>query len=89
MAKKSNQVGKISHYYPKIKVGIIKLSANVNQGDRLGFGGKGKSEDFEFEQVVDEMQYDHKEIKSGKKGREVGVKMKQKVRKGVPVYLAE
>ena len=87
MAKKNNQVGKVTHYYPQIKVGIIELSASIKQGDKLRFDDKDKKTS--FEQVVGEMQYDHQEIKSGKKGQEVGVLVKQKVKKGVPVYLVE
>jgi len=40
----------------------------------------------EFEQAVQSMQIDHKDIKEAKKGQEVGLKVDQKVKEGWEVY---
>lgn len=84
MADEPKKVGVITHYYSNIGVGIIKLDSDIKIGDRLKF--KGHKTD--FEQEVSQMQFDHKDIPEGKKGQEVGIKVKDKVRVGDTVYLA-
>lgn len=76
-------IGKITHYFSNIKVGVIKLSGSLNQGDEVRIVG-GKNTD--FNQKVDSMQIDHKEIKKAKKGDSVGLKTDQKVGEGYRVY---
>ena len=75
MAEK--QIGKVSHYYDKIKVGVIKLSSELKVGDKIHI--KGAHDD--FEQTVSSMQLDHKEIKSAKKGKEIAIGVDQVVHK--------
>ena len=76
-------IGKISHYYSKLGVGIIHLKeGDLKTGDMIHI--KGSSTD--FEQVVDSIQYDHKPVDKGKKGQEMGIKVDQKVREGDLVY---
>ncbi|MFC1649201.1 translation elongation factor-like protein [Patescibacteria group bacterium] len=72
------KIGIITHYYDKLGVGIVKLSRALKKGDPIKVTGSTT----DFEQVVDEMQYDHKELESAKKGQEVGIKMDEKVREG-------
>lgn len=76
-------VGKVTHYFSNIGVGVIKLSAPLNQGDQIRIVG-GESTD--FNQEVKSMQLDHKEIKKAKKGGSIGLKTKEKVREGYGVY---
>ncbi len=76
-------VGKVSHYFSNIKVGVIHLSAPLNRGDEIRIIG-GESTD--FNQKVDSMQVDHKEVKKAKKGNSIGLKVSQKVREGYHVY---
>jgi putative protease len=59
------KVGEITHYYSKISVGIIKLTDTLNVGDTIQI--KGATTD--FEQSVDEMQYDHENIESAEAGQ--------------------
>lgn len=84
MADKAKRVGVVTHFYSKISVGIVKLSSAVKIGEVLNF--KGSTTD--FTQTLDDMQFDHKEIKEGKKGQEVGIKVREKVRDGDLVYKA-
>jgi len=74
---KEKQTGKITHYYDKIKVGVIKLSDSLKVGDKIHI--KGAHDD--FEQTVSSMQLDHKEIKIGKKGQEVAIGVDKTVHK--------
>lgn len=76
------QIGKITHYFGKIGVGIIELTDSLKVGDKIHI--KGHSED--FEQSVDSMRIEYKEITEGKAGDSVGVKVSAKVRDNDIVY---
>ncbi len=76
-------VGTVTHYFSAISVGIIKLSAPLNQGDEIRIIG---GENTDFNQVVKSMQLDHKEIKKAKKGMSIGLKVKEISREGYKVY---
>ena len=78
-------IGKVTHYYDKIGVAIIKLDKALKVGDTLKFSGH----DQEFEQTIGSMQLEHQDIKKAKKGMEVGVKVDQKVKENDNVYLVE
>ena len=76
-------IGKITHYYSKLGVGIIHLTdGDLKVGDTIHIKGSGS----DFEQTIDSMQFDHAEIQNGKKGQELGVKVEEKVRDGDLVY---
>ncbi len=72
------KIGVITHYFDHINVGIIKLNGDLKIGDRIRIKGKISS----FEQEVNEMQVDHKNISQAKKGQEIGIKVTEKVREG-------
>lgn len=74
---KEKQIGKITHYYDNIKVGVIKLTDSLSVGDKIHI--KGAHDD--FEETVSSMQLDHKEIKAGKKGQEIAISVDQVVHK--------
>ncbi len=76
-------VGKISHYFSNIQVGIINLSAPLSLGDKIRIIG-GEATD--FNQKVTSMQIDHQEVKKAKKGDLVGFKTDQQVREGYKIY---
>ncbi len=79
------KIGKITHYYGNIGVAIIELSAKLSAGDKVKFGeGEG-----EFEQTIESMQIDHKDISSAKKGDMIGVKVDEKVSEGTEVSLVD
>lgn len=83
--KKEKPIGKITHYFSKIEVAVITLSAPLKVGDTIRIAG-GEATD--FEQEVESMQIDHKEVKSGKKGDSVGMKVNEKVHEGYKVFKA-
>jgi len=83
--KKPKPIGKITHYFGGINVGIVKFNKTVNVGEKIKF--KGATTD--FEQTIESMQYDHQDIKSAKKNQEVGIKIDQKVREGDEVFPVE
>ena len=81
----SIKVGEVTHFFSNISVAIIKLEKPLKAGTKVKF--KGYTTD--FEEVLDEMQYDHKNIEEGAAGQEVGVKVSEKVRVGDDVFLKE
>ena len=78
-------IGKITHYYDKIGVAIIELSADLKVGDKIKIEG-GKNE---FDQTVDELQMDHKSVSSAGASDVVGLKVNQKTREGALVLKME
>lgn len=82
---KEKPIGEIVHYFSKIKVAVVKLNSPLSEGDKIRITG---GEDTDFEQPVKSMQQDHEKIKKAKKGAEIGLKVKDKVREGYKVYKA-
>ena len=75
-------IGEVTHFFSGIQVAIVKFNREIKVGEIIKF--KGATTD--FSQEIDSMQYDHKDIKSAKKGQEVGIKVKEKLREGDEVY---
>ena len=80
--EKLEEVGKISHYFSKIEVAIVDLTAPLSVGDRITM--KGVTTD--FEQTVESMQIEHESVKTAKAGDSIGLKVKERVREGDIVY---
>src|SRR3989344_8903789 len=78
-------IGKVTHYFSNISVGVIDLLAPLVEGEKIRIVG-GESTD--FNQKIDSMQVDHKEVKKAKKGDSVGLKVSEKVREDYKVYKA-
>lgn len=77
------KLGKVTHFYDKIGVAVLELTGAIKIGDQVKFV---KNEE-EFEQTVDSLQLDRKEIKSAKKGDDVAIKVDKPVKTGTLVYL--
>jgi len=81
----AKEIGVVTHYFSNIGVGIIKLSGPFKKGQKIHVVGETTN----FEQVIDSMQVDRKDIEEAKKGDEIGVKFKERVRANDKVYLVE
>lgn len=81
---KNDLVGKAIHYYDKIGVAVIKLEKPLKVGDSVRFV-HGENE---FTQSIESMQLEHVQVKSGKKGQEIAVKVDKETKSGTQVYLA-
>ena len=79
---KEKLIGKVSHYFSQIEVAAMKLEAPLSVGDTIRFEG-GETD---FTQEVSSMQKEHEEVEEAKKGDEIGMKVKEKVREGYRVY---
>lgn len=69
------EIGKITHYYDHIGVGIIELSDVLKVGESIHI--KGHSAD--FTQSVDSIQIEHAGVPEAKPGDVIGIKVAQKV----------
>jgi translation elongation factor EF-1alpha len=82
---KEKQIGKVSHWYDKINVAVVKLTGALKKGDSVKF----KHGEEEFEENIESLQIDHAEVKAGKKGDELAVKLSHKAKEGSMVYKVE
>ena len=76
------EVGHITHFFSKISVAVVELTAPLTTGDHILV--KGPSTD--FEQVVESMQIEHKNIQRAEAGQSIGLKTAQHVRERDLVY---
>ncbi|MFC1807612.1 translation elongation factor-like protein [Candidatus Omnitrophota bacterium] len=75
-------IGKVTHYFTSCKAGVIKLKKPLAVGDKICVDGHTTK----FKQKVSSMQVDGKAISSANKGKEVGVRVKSRVRINDAVY---
>lgn len=81
--KEKKEIGKVFHFFSNVNVAAIKLSGSLKIGDKIHI--KGMTTD--FEQKLDSMQIHNKVVKEAKKGDEIGIKVKDKVRPNDAVFL--
>lgn len=79
---KEKEIGEISNFFEHVNAAAIKLKAPLKIGDIIHVKG-GETD---FEQVVESMQVNRTPVKAGKKGDEIGILVREKVRKGFKVY---
>ena len=76
------EIGRITHYYGHLNVGIIELTDALKVGDTVHI--KGHTSD--FNQNVDSMQLEHADITEAEPGKIIGIKVSQKVHPHDKVY---
>lgn len=75
-------VGKITHYFDKIGVGVVELSAPLKVGDKISIEGHDKV----VEQTIDSMQIDQQPVPKAKKGEAIGLKVAEPVKNNDKVF---
>ncbi|OGO11134.1 MAG: hypothetical protein A2Y93_13065 [Chloroflexi bacterium RBG_13_68_17] len=75
-------LGKVTHFYDKINVAVIRLDRTVKAGESVHFLGRNT----DFQQAIDSMQVEHQAVTEGAPGTEVAVKVLQRVHAGDSVY---
>ncbi len=75
-------LGKVTHFFDKINVAVIRLDRTVKAGEMVHFLGRST----DFEQAIDSMQVEHQPVSEGAPGTEVAVKVLQRVHAGDSVY---
>jgi putative protease len=61
------EVGRVTHFFSKINVAVVELTAPLTAGDTVLI--KGPTTD--FEQVVESMQIEHKNVQRAEAGQSV------------------
>jgi len=82
MSEEKLEVGKITHYYPKISVAVVTLTAPLKVGERILIKGKSTH----IEQFVESMQIEKVNIQQAEAGQSIGLKVNGRVREGDIVY---
>jgi putative protease len=76
------EIGKVTHYFGHLSVGIVELSDVLKVGETIHI--KGHSED--FTQAVESMQIEHANVPEAKSKDSIGIKVSQKVHPGDKVF---
>jgi translation elongation factor EF-Tu-like GTPase len=79
------EIGIIEDYFSKVEVAAIKLKSKLKVGDTIKI--KGTTTD--LEQSIESMQINREPVDEAKKGDEIGIKVKDRVRKHDKVFLVE
>lgn len=76
------EVGIVTHYYSKISVAIVDVTAPMAVGDQI----KIKGITTELEQTVKSMEIEHKKVEKAKPGDAIGLRVEKRVREKDIVY---
>jgi selenocysteine-specific translation elongation factor len=76
------EIGKVSDFFARPVVAGIQLTAPLKVGDKIHIKGHTT----EMELTIDSMQINNVNVKEAKAGDSVGVKVKDRVRRGDTVY---
>ena len=82
MSEELQEVGRVSHFFTKISVAVIELTATVSVGDRILMKGPTTN----LEQTVDSMEIEHEKVQRAEAGQSIGMKVKDRVRETDIVY---
>lgn len=75
---KAAPIGVVTHYYSNIGVAVVNVKNPFREGDRLKIAGNTT----DFRQMAKSIQFNRKPLKLAPRGREVGLKVNSRVRKG-------
>ena len=77
------KVGEVTHYFPHVKAAaLLVLKDSIKVGDKIYI--KGHTTD--FKEKIASIQLDRVPIQEGKKGQEIGLLVKKRVRIGDSLY---
>ena len=77
------EIGEVVGFFGHISVAAIKITnGTLKMGDKIKIQGHTT----DFEQTVDSMQFEHELIQEAKRGDDIGLKVKEKVRHSDKVY---
>lgn len=76
-------IGKVTHYFDRISVAVIRLEADLYVDDWIRIEGRRT----ELEQQIASMEVERQPIDKGEPGEEVAIKVERVVHEGDDVYL--
>ena len=79
---KEIQIGKVTHYYTRIGVGVLELSGELKVGDTIHIMGRIT----DFIQPVGSIEIEHQKVETVGPGDEVALKVDEYVRAGDTVF---
>ncbi|MEM1985700.1 MAG: translation elongation factor-like protein [Nitrososphaeria archaeon] len=82
MSEEKIEVGKVTHFYPKISVAVVVLTSPLQVGDKILIQGKTTR----VEQIVESMQIEKVNIQRAEAGQSIGLKVNGRVKEGDIVY---
>ena len=82
MSKSLEKVGEVTHFFTRIGVAVITVSGTIKLGEQIAIKGMTTN----FEQTVNSMQIEGKNIEVASSGDDIGLKVVDRVRKGDIVY---
>jgi len=77
------KIGEVTHYFPHVNAAAVKL---LKSGLKVGDSVYIKGHTTDFKEIVNSIQLDHATILEGKRGQEIGLLVKSRVRQGDKVY---
>ncbi len=80
---KEKEIGKVLSYFTHVDVAALELKGKIKIGDKIHI--KGNTTD--FTQKIESMQIDRKDVREGKKGDNIGLKVSERVRPNDKVFL--
>ncbi len=78
-APSETPIGEVTHYFSKIMVGVIRLDGTIRIGDRIRVRG------VDFVQEVTSLQIESRDVRMGRRGQLVGLKLDRKASVGAHV----
>jgi len=82
--RKVGVIGIVTHYFPHVRAAVVKLKAPLSVGAKV----KIKGHTTDFAQSVDSLQIDRVPVNTAKRGAEIGLLVKSRVRQHDVVYKA-
>jgi len=82
LSEELQEVGRVSHFFTKISVAVIELTATISVGDRILIKGPTTN----LEQTIDSMEIEHEKVQKAGAGQSIGLKVKDRVRETDIVY---
>ena len=76
------EVGNIIHFFTKINVAIVELTATLAVGDQILIKGPTTN----VEEKVESMQIEHENVQKATRGQSIGLKVNDRVREHDVVY---
>jgi putative protease len=76
------RIGEVTHYFNRLSVAVLDLSAELKVGDTIHFVGNG----VDFTQPVDSLELEHQKVQSAGPIKEVALQVAQPVHKGAGVF---
>ena len=80
------QIGKVTHYYDKIGVAVVLV---MNQPLKVGDTVKVSGHDNEFNQTIESLQIEHKQVSDVPPGETCGMKVDKPVKEGDVLFLVQ